>query len=57
MIVIIKMIPAEYGRKLQGFRTAPQFKISWSDVVRLLTAINCGVQQLESYYGTILIVY
>jgi len=48
MIIMLKMNPAEYGRKLQGFLTAPQVAKSRSDVVCLITGINCGVRPLES---------
>jgi len=44
MIVMIKMNPTEYGCKLQGFPTAPQFAISRSDVACLITGISCGVR-------------
>jgi len=47
MIVMLKMNPTEYGCKLQGFPTAPQFAISRSDVVWLLTVINWGVRPPE----------
>jgi hypothetical protein len=40
MIVLLKMNPAEYGSKLQGLPTTPQFAISRSDVVCLSTVIN-----------------
>jgi hypothetical protein len=43
MIVILKMNPAEYGCKLQGFPTTMQFALSRCDVVCLLTGIYCGV--------------
>jgi len=43
MIVMLKMNPAEYGCKLQGFPTSPQVAKSRSDVVCLITGINCGV--------------
>jgi len=33
MIVILKMNPAEYGCKLQGFPITPQFAISQPGVV------------------------
>jgi len=48
MIVMIKMNPSEYGCKLQGFPTAPQFAISRSDVACLITGINCGVRLPKS---------
>jgi len=41
---MIKMNPSEYGCKLQGFPTAPQFAISRSDVACLISGINCGVR-------------
>ena len=44
MIVMLKMNLTEYGCKLQGFPTALQFEIGRSDVVCLLTGINCGVR-------------
>jgi hypothetical protein len=44
VIIMIKMNPTEYGCKLQGFPTAPQFAISRSDVAGLITGINCGVR-------------
>jgi len=43
MIVMLKINPAEYGCKLQGFPTAPHVANSRSDVVCLITGINCGV--------------
>jgi len=55
MIVMLKMNPTEYGCKLQGFPTAPQFAKSWSDVVCLVTGINCGVRPPESPNRYILI--
>jgi len=57
MILILKMNPAEYGRKLWGIPTGPRFGISWSDVVCLLTGIDCGVPQPESHNCQILIGY
>jgi len=48
MIIMLKINPAEYGCKLQGFPTAPQFAKSLSDVVCLVTGINCSVRPLES---------
>ena len=48
MIVMIKMNPTEYGCKLQGFPTAPHVANSRSDVVCLITGINCGVRPPES---------
>ena len=48
MIVMLKINPAEYGCKLQGFPTAPQFAKSQSDVFCLVTGINCGVRPPES---------
>jgi len=47
MIVILKMNPAEYGCKLQGYSTAPRFALSLSDVVCLSPGINCSVLQPE----------
>jgi hypothetical protein len=55
IIVMLKMNPTQYGCKLQGFPTAPQFAISRSDVVGLLPGINCGVRPLESRNCSILI--
>jgi len=55
MIVMLMMNPAEYGCKLQGFPTAPQLAISRSDVVCLVTGINCGVRPAESPNRYILI--
>ena len=49
MFHILKMNPAVYGRKLQGFPTAPQCQISRSDVVWSLTAIDHGVRQPKSH--------
>jgi hypothetical protein len=40
MIVMLKMNPTEYGCKLQGFPTSPQFAIGQSDVGCLITGIN-----------------
>jgi len=48
MIVMLKMNPAEYGCKLHGFPTAPQFAKSRPDVVCLVPGINCGVRPPES---------
>jgi len=48
MIVMLKMNPAEYGCKLQGFPTAPQFPNSQFDVVCLVPGMNCGVRPPES---------
>jgi len=48
MTVMLKMNPTEYGCKLQGFLTTPQFAKSRSDVVCLLTGINWGVKPPES---------
>jgi len=48
MIVMLKMNRTEYGCKLQGFPTAPQFAKSRSDVVSLLTGINYSVSPPES---------
>jgi len=48
MTVMLTMNPAEYGCNLQGFPTAPQLAISRSDVVSLVTRINCGVRPPES---------
>jgi len=55
MIIMLKMNPAEYGCKLQGFSTAPQFAKRRSDVVCLVTGINCGVRPVESPNRYILI--
>jgi len=44
MIVMLKINPAEYGCKLKGFPTTPQFAKSRSDVVCLVTGINCSVR-------------
>ena len=49
MIVMLKMNPTEYGCNLQGVRTALQFAQSRSDVVCLVTGINSGVRQPESF--------
>jgi len=49
MFHILKMNPAVYGRKLQGFPTTLQCAISRSDVVCLLTGINCTARQLKSH--------
>jgi len=57
MFRILKMKPAAYGRKLQGFPTAPQCAISRSDVVSLLTGINCGARQPKSHDCRKLIVH
>jgi hypothetical protein len=43
MIVRLKMNPAEYGWRLQGFPINPEFAISWSDVICLFTGIDCSV--------------
>jgi len=48
MIVMVKMNPTEYGCKLQGFPTGPQFAKSRSDIVCLVTGMNCGLQPPES---------
>jgi hypothetical protein len=48
MSVMLKLNPAEYGRKLQGFPTTMQFAKSRSDVVCLLTGKNWGVRPPES---------
>jgi len=47
MIVMIKMNPTEYGCKLQGFPTTPQFAISRSDVVCLITGINFALFEMS----------
>jgi len=52
---MLKMNPTEYGCKLQGFPTAPQFPKSRSDVVCLVTGINYGVRPPESLDCWILI--
>jgi len=54
MIVMLKMNPAEYGCKVQGFPTAPQFAKSQSDFVCLVTGINCGVRPPVSPHRYIL---
>jgi len=48
MIVTLKMNPAEYGCKLQGFPTTPQFAKGRPAVVYLVTGINCGARAPES---------
>jgi len=48
MIVMLKMNPSEYGSKLQGFPTAPQFAKCWSDVVCFFTGINYGIRPPKS---------
>jgi len=55
MIVMLKINPAEYGCMLQGFPTAPQVAKSRSDVVSLITGMNCGVRPPESLNRYILI--
>jgi len=55
MIITLKMNPAEYGCKLQGFFTALQVAKSRSDVVCLTTGINWGVRPPESPNRYILI--
>ena len=45
----LKMNPAAYGRKLQGFPIAPRCPISRSNVVCLGTRINCVVPQPKSH--------
>jgi len=55
MIVMLKMNPAEYGCKLQGFPTAPQVAKSQSDLVCLITGINRGVRPPDSPHRYILI--
>jgi hypothetical protein len=57
MIFRLKMDPPEYGRKLQGILTSPQFGISWSDVVSLSTGIDYAVPPLESHNCQILTGY
>ena len=47
MIVMLMMNPAEYGCKLKWFATAPQVAKSRSDVVCLVTGINCCVRPPE----------
>jgi hypothetical protein len=47
MIVTLKMNRTEYGCKLQGLPTAPQFEKSRADVVCLLTGINYSVRPPE----------
>jgi len=47
MIVMLKMNPAEYGCKLQGFPTCPQLAKSGPDDVCLGRGINCGVRPPE----------
>jgi hypothetical protein len=44
MIIILKMNPAAYSGKLQGFPTAPRCAICWSDVVCLVTGITSAVR-------------
>jgi hypothetical protein len=41
--ILLKMNPTAYGCKLQAFPTTPQFAICQSDVVFVITGINCGV--------------
>jgi hypothetical protein len=48
MIVMLKMNPTEYGWNLRGFPTALQFAKSQSDVVCLVSRINCGVRPPKS---------
>jgi len=55
MIVMLKMNPAEYGCKLEGFPTAPHVAKSRSDVGCLITGINCGVRRPESPNRSIII--
>jgi len=55
MIVMLKINPTEYGCKLQGFPTAPQFAKSRSDVVCLLTGMNYGIGPPESLNCSIVI--
>jgi hypothetical protein len=55
MIVMLKMNPTEYGCNLLGFPTAPQLVKSRSDVVCLVSMINCSVQPPESSNRWILI--
>jgi len=55
MIVMLKMNPTEYGCKLQRLPTAPQLAKSRSDVVCLVTGINCGVRPPESLNCSILL--
>jgi len=43
MTVMLNMNPTEYGSKLKGFHTTPQFAKSRSDDACLLTGTNCGV--------------
>jgi len=48
MIVMLKMNRTEYGCKLQGFPTTPQFAKSRSDDVCLLTGMNNSVRPPET---------
>jgi hypothetical protein len=48
MFVILKMSPAAYYSKLQGYLTALRCAISRSDVVCLLTGSYSSVQQPKS---------
>jgi len=47
MIVMLKMNPTEYGCRLQGFPSAPQFAKSRCDVVCLVTGTNCCLRPPE----------
>jgi len=46
--LLFKLNPAAYSCKLQGIPRVPQFAVSRSDVVHLLTGISCSEQQLIS---------
>jgi len=48
MTVLLTMKPAEYGCNLQWFPNSPQLAISRSDVICVVTRMNCGVRPPES---------
>ena len=48
MTVMLMMYPAEYCCNFKMFPPAAQLAISRSDVVCLVTRINCGVRPPES---------
>jgi len=48
MTVMLTMNPAEYGCNLQGFPTTPQLAICRSDVIYLVSWVNCGERLPES---------
>ena len=48
MLVIVKMISAANSFQFQGFPTVRRCAIIRSDVVCLVTKINCGVRPPES---------